>query len=197
MIIGPAKLRMKDMFKKTLIVMTTLSLAACSGGNGGNGGDEDLVFGAEFDQRLADAPVTLTENLPAGSADFNGVFDVAVGTDIDNPQSGARGAASLSADFTTNTLSGSASDFVDQNGDAIAGTVNFDNGIIDGDQTNAVFTTGTSGSIALDTGDTAFDQELTGAFFGDEGEIIQGVTATSTVVSDETVPVIGILRAEQ
>jgi len=187
------------MFKKSLAAVAVLGMAACSGG-GGIVNDEIVEVEPElgFQERLAAAPVTLSGDLPiSGDAEFNGIFQVAVGIDVDNPQSAAVGDAQLNVDFANNSLSGSASNFIDQDGDAVTGTVGFDNGIIGRDQANATVTTDTSGSINLDTGATAFDQQLTGGFFGPTGDIIQGVTVTSTQIGEDVVPVVGVLQVEQ
>lgn len=194
------------MLKTSMKLIALLSLAACSGGSGGDGvaGDGEDVVAPDpapelgFQERLAAADVTPSADLPVtGTAVFDGLFQVAVGTDVDNPLSSASGDARLDVDFADNSLTGVANNFVDQDGDQISGSVNFENGVIDRSLANATIVTETSGSIALDTGDTAFDQQLAGGFFGETGEFIQGVTVTSTDIGEDTVPVVGVLQAEQ
>ena len=117
------------MHRKSLLIHgSAVLLSACGGGSGvgtvGNSSYDALVATGEAHADKLDTPLSVTTTLPSGTANFSGVAVVA--DDFDTSSQGAIGAATLSVNFDTQAVSGSATGFfqtdIDTAGNAVPGT---------------------------------------------------------------------------
>jgi len=164
---------------------TVSLLGGCSGGGGDDGEDVSYAgLAGEGDgliARIGDNDVTAAENLPSGSVTYRGVAAYQTG-DGDGIESFSDvdilSAIRMDADFATNSLSGRADDFRNQEGDTIPGSLTIQGGI-DGNRYEA----DVGGTLTTDGQATVLRGELGGAIGGPNGELLVGFgegTATGT-----------------
>ena len=126
-------------------------LAACGGGGtSANFATADFATkGIQAANLVADydsAPLTSIANMPSGTYNYTGVGGFVFGNRTNEyiaTQALALGDVKLQANFTTNTISGSLTNFVDYNNIPGAGQVNLRNGVINGN----VFSADATGSV--------------------------------------------------
>lgn len=171
------------------LVPVILGLAGCSGGTGGTevparDAPLPIVFdsfagGGAIETEIEASTQALglmnpDDLLTTGTAQYEGTARISSTAGLN-----AIGVASLTADFDApRSISGEAVDFVDDNDDAIDGTLRITNGSFDRDGA-------AGGDVSVDVsgdfGSSTFvvlQSDLGGAFFGDaEGIIIEGAAA--------------------
>lgn len=115
--------------KETIAVSAIAFLSACGGGGGGSAltfqtlGNEGIALINQFQ----DAPATPVQDLPTGAFSYSGVASYSEITSTDPAtivnNASALSSIDLNADFTNSTITGTLSNFVDQNNYTASGTV--------------------------------------------------------------------------
>jgi len=172
--------------KKTISIVMFGTLAACGGPSGGSNAFQDIFESAS--SPFLDGALTLgSARVPTeDSATFNGAIAIAKTSDISISASDIIdngdifGAMELVADFDTDTITGSATDFIDKEGTDLAGTMTLSNGVIQRGPT-----VGVGAMVAGTAGDFDLDGSLLG-FFENDGAQIVGRVVDGTIGTDGT-----------
>ncbi len=172
-------------------LLTTCALSACLGVTD----DEQGAFGASADASNAlqnttfDAVETDPTRIPvSGSATYAGYFSA--NADLDNDSEGSIsiiGETELTVNFggtsgaSSGTLSGTASNFIDEDDGPVTGTLS-----LAGTYTNADLTGTVSGDLEIDAGTVTAAGDFDGTFRGEDAEFFQVDVVTGTLSGADT-----------
>ncbi len=165
-----------------------VTLAACGGSSTGGGTNPSASFadiaagGLALADEIATIPYTDPTTLPAqGSASYDGF----IGVDVGNAATVA-GDLTLNANFGSDQVSGSASNFFDEAENAYGGTLDITQGTVDrGADTrfDFTFTADLTGDLTdTDGAVIEVDADIEGDFTGTDYQYVEGfVSGTATV----------------
>ena len=146
--------------------------------------NEGDTLAAEIDA----LPYTDPASLPTtGSAQYNGVMDLVMGRDTDDPASALAGDLMLDVSFAENSISGSVTDIVDRNNDRYRGSLNVEDVSFNRDTNpnfDPTYEAVLSGNVIAPTGaDWDVDAGMEGDFFGSDhshtgGEVSGGACSS-------------------
>ena len=193
-------------FSKTAIPFSLMVTLAACGGSSTSGPNASTSFANIIEDAgtLADEvaviPYTDPATLPtSGSATYNGF----IGVVLDN-NAGVAGDLQLIANFAPNAnenaITGSASNFFDNEENAIGGTLTLSNSVLDRNaDTNTQFTfdADLSGDLTSDEGDISVAAFLLGDFTGTNHEFVEGFVSGTATLNDETLFLDGEFVAER
>lgn len=169
--------RKVDMNTKYLAILPALALlSACGGGGTSTNFVGFATKGVQAANLVADygsAPLTSVANMPSGTYNYTGVGGFVFGNRSNEyiaTQALALGDVNLQANFTTNTISGSLTNFVDYNNIPGAGQVNLRNGVINGN----VFSADATGSVTNNGIPLVVQADLVGGFYGNSANALLG-----------------------
>ena len=148
-------------------------LAACGGGGTSANFATKGVQAANLVADYGSAPLTSIANMPSGTYNYTGVGGFVFGNRTNEyiaTQALALGDVNLQANFTTNTISGSLTNFVDYNNIPGAGQVNLRNGVINGN----VFSADATGSVTANGIPLVVQADLVGGFYGNSANAVLG-----------------------
>jgi len=148
-------------------------LAACGGGGTSANFATKGVQAANLVADYGSAPLTSIANMPSGTYNYTGVGGFVFGNRTNEyiaTQALALGDVNLQANFTTNTISGSLTNFVDYNNIPGAGQVNLRNGVINGN----VFSADATGSVTENGIPLVVQADLVGGFYGNSANAVLG-----------------------
>ena len=170
--------------------MSTLVLAACDGASSDGGGETENAYafdtylqgGANFVQLTAAGlpggiatPATDRSDLPTGgSAVYDGVMFVGLDDGSDDD---VFGTVRMTASFSGNSLTGSAGSFVNDDNEAVDGTLTISNGSFLSSIGPAIGTADVRGTVEFKAGTMTVDGEAAYGFTGDSGEYNFGAFA--------------------
>ena len=148
-------------------------LAACGGGGTSANFATKGVQAANLVADYGSAPLTNIANMPSGTYNYTGVGGFVFGNRTNEyiaTQALALGDVKLQANFTTNRISGSLTNFVDYNNIPGAGQVNLRNGVINGN----VFSADATGSVTANGIPLVVQADLVGGFYGNSANAVLG-----------------------
>ena len=184
---------------KPLSLLPVLALSAC--GSGGGDGPPPPAFPFTTYDDGVDSGIgiagglsgdgTPVADLPSGSARYDGlIFLDPENSGSDVPGLDAVGNLRLNADFDTNDLTGTATNFVREDDLALRGTLTVSDGTIGGPGGGiAGFTAAIDGTLAPNSLNTyAVDAAIVADFLGDDADGFLGIVGGTVTYGDTTVP---------
>jgi hypothetical protein len=159
---------------KYLLIMPALALLTACGGGGIS--SNFASKGLQAANLIADygyAPYTSTNNMPTGTYNYTGVAGFNFGNvtnDYIARNAEALGDVSLQANFNSNSISGTMTNFVDYNNIRGVGQLDLRNGAISGN----AFSANVTGTVTLNGTPLVIQSNLIGGFSGNSADALIG-----------------------
>lgn len=174
-----------------LLIFFCLLLAACGEDSGGGGTTPPAIYSAYQAQASAlhatwaSIAVTDPTTLPvSGSAAFSGIM--LLDTELGAGATSTAGALNLVANFATDSISGSADNFVDDADNLMTGTLVISNGVLDRTADTSIeytFSSLLAGILAGGGESFVISADLSGDFLGPFYDAAAGVIAGTAVTA--------------
>lgn len=188
--------------KTALPLIVASTLAACGGSSTSSGSSPSASFSEiadearDFFEELETTPFTSPTTLPSsGSATYDGV----IGANLDNG-SAVAGDLELIANFGSDSISGSASNFFDDQENSLGGSLAISDSFLDRTaNTDIDYTFGASlaGTLTSDDGDAVVDAIILGDFLGSSHRNVGGIVFGSVTQNNDTLFLDGDFVAER